>query len=100
MIILKILLTFLIMRGSWIAHLPLAAEADNYYQQHDGNAPWSTQIFKVALADGETEQLTHIGIWNSPGAWFDPAYALPVQPHVSLLTPTWAQLKTSFLKNR
>ena len=70
------------------------------YQQHDGNAPWSAQIFKVALADGETEQLTHIGIWNSPGAWFDPAYALPVQPHVSLLTMTWGQLKTSFLKNR
>ena len=51
------------------------------------------QIFKIALNGGQSEQLTHIGIWNSPVDWFDPAYALPVSPQPQLLTTIWGKLK-------
>ena len=63
------------------------------YMQHDGKAQWSWQIFRVALAGGQSEQLTHIGIWNSPADWFDPAYALPVSPQPQLLTTIWGEVK-------
>ncbi|MDE0690290.1 MAG: hypothetical protein OXI61_19180 [Candidatus Poribacteria bacterium] len=52
------------------------------------------QIFKIALNEGQSEQLTHIGFWNDPTDWFDPAYALPVSPQPSLLTTMWGKLKT------
>ena len=51
------------------------------------------QIFKIALNGGQSEQLTHIGTWNTPVDWFDPAYALPVSPQPQLLTTIWGELK-------
>ena len=51
------------------------------------------QIFKIALNGGQPEQLTHIGLWNTPADWFDPAYALPVSPQPQLLTTIWGKLK-------
>ena len=50
-------------------------------------------IFKIALNEGQSEQLTHIGFWNDPTDWFDPAYALPVSPQPQLLTTVWGRLK-------
>ena len=52
----------------------------------------SFHIFKVSLARGKIEQLTHIG-WNHLGDWFDPAYAFPVSPQPHLLTTIWAEVK-------
>ena len=52
-----------------------------------------TQVFKIALGGGPVKQLTHIGIWNIPNDWFDPAYALPVSPQPQLITTTWAEVK-------
>ena len=49
-------------------------------------------IFKIALNEGQLEQLTHIG-WNGPGDWFDPEFALPVSPQPQLLTTTWGDVK-------
>lgn len=51
------------------------------------------QIFKIALDGGQSEQLTHIGTWNTPVDWFDPAYALPISPQPWLLTTTWGDVK-------
>ena len=50
------------------------------------------QIFKLDVNSGIQTQLTHIG-WNSGGDWFDPAYALPVEPKPELLTTTWGEVK-------
>ena len=61
------------------------------YSQRVGN--WETHIFKIMLADGHWELLTDIGLWNSPGGWFDPVYALPVSPQPQLLTTTWGDVK-------
>lgn len=63
------------------------------YMQHDGKAEWSWQIFRTDLVGGQPEQLTHIGIWNSPRDWFDPEFALPVSPQPQLLTTTWGEMK-------
>ena len=52
-----------------------------------------THVFKIVLVGGTVEQLTHIGIWNAPDDWFDPAFALPVSPQPQLLTTQWGQLK-------
>ena len=60
------------------------------------------QIFKIALGSDVSEQLTDTFIpkvfgdffqANSPGDWFDPAFALPVAPKPNLLTTTWGQVK-------
>lgn len=60
------------------------------------------QIFKIALGSDVSEQLTDTFIpkvfgdffqANSPGDWFDPAFALPVAPQPNLLTTTWGQVK-------
>ena len=51
------------------------------------------QIFKLDLNSGIRTQLTHIVGWNTGGDWFDPAYALPVEPQPQLLTTTWAKVK-------
>ena len=61
------------------------------YSQRVGD--WETHVFKIMLADGHWELLTDIGLWNSPGDWFDPAYALPVSPQPQLLTITWGEVK-------
>ena len=51
------------------------------------------QIFKLDLNTGVRTQLTHIAGWNTGGDWFDPEYALPVEPQPHLLTTTWAKVK-------
>ena len=60
------------------------------------------QIFKIALGSDVSEQLTDTFIpqifgkffqANSPGDWFDPAFALPVAPKPHLLTTVWGQVK-------
>ena len=50
------------------------------------------QIFKVDVSSRVRTQLTHIS-WNSGGDWFDPEYALSVEPQPHLLTTTWAKVK-------
>ena len=61
------------------------------YSQRVGK--WETHVFKIMLADGLSEQLTDIGIWNDADDWFDPAYALPVSPQPHLLTTVWGKVK-------
>ena len=60
------------------------------------------QIFKITLGSDVSEQLTDTFIpkvfgdfvqANSPGDWFDPAFALPVAPKPNFLTTTWGQVK-------
>ena len=51
------------------------------------------QIFKLDVNVGIRTQLTHIGVRNLGGNWFDPAYALPVSPQPQLLTTTWGNVK-------
>ena len=51
------------------------------------------QIFKLDVNVGIRTQLTHIGVRNFGGDWFDPAYALPVSPQPHLLTTTWGDMK-------
>ena len=51
------------------------------------------QISKLDVNVGIRTQLTHIGVRNFGGAWFDPAYALPVSPQPQLLTTTWGNVK-------
>ena len=58
------------------------------YQRQIGK---DIQLFKVTLANGISEQLTHDGR-NTSADWFDPA-ALSVSPQPQLLTTMWSQLK-------
>ena len=51
------------------------------------------QIFKVDVNTGIRTQLTHIGVRNLGGDWFDPVYALPVSPQPQLLTTIWGKVK-------
>ena len=51
------------------------------------------QMFKVSLEDGIPVQLTPPGFWHYVGAWFDPAFALPVSPQPQLLTTMWSKVK-------
>ena len=56
------------------------------------------QVFKVNVNSHIVTQLTHIiGASllqaNAGGDWFDPAYALPVEPRPHQLTTTWAAVK-------
>ena len=60
------------------------------------------QIFKITLGSDVSEQLTDTFIpkvfgnffqANSPGDWFDPAFALPVVPQPRLATTMWGQIK-------
>lgn len=61
------------------------------------------QIFKITLGSDVSEQLTDTFIpkvfgdffqANSPGDWFDPAFALSVAPRPQLLTTQWGKIKT------
>ena len=61
------------------------------YSQEVGK--WEIHVFKIMLADGPSERLTDVGLWNNPGDWFDPAYALPVSPQLQLLPTVWGELK-------
>ena len=51
------------------------------------------QIFKLDVNSGVQTQLTHIGPRNLSDDWFDPAYALPVEPQPQLVTTTWGDVK-------
>ena len=76
-------------------------QAQEHYPHYE---PWRTgsgytqgtnggrQIFKLDVNSGIQTQLTHVG-WNSGGDWFDPVYALPVEPKPQLLTTTWGDIK-------
>ena len=57
-----------------------------------GNQLNQYQIFKIPVEGGRSEQLTDTGR-NSSADWFDPAFALSVQPQPQLLTTMWAKLK-------
>ena len=59
------------------------------YQKKTRNG---SQLFKVALAGGISEQLTDEG-GNYAADWFDPAFALPVSPQPVLLTTVWGRVK-------
>ena len=63
------------------------------YAQDTEKARRSLQIFKIVLGGGQPEQLTDIGIWNTPEDWFDPAFALSVSPQPQLLTTVWGEVK-------
>ncbi|MCY4566873.1 MAG: hypothetical protein OXD49_01070 [Candidatus Poribacteria bacterium] len=52
----------------------------------------ATHLFKIALVEGISEQLTHRGN-NFSADWFDPAFALPVSPQPQLLTTVWGKMK-------
>lgn len=71
------------------------------YDKADGDN--RLQVFKIALGSDVSEQLTDTFIpkvfgnffqANSPGDWFDPAYALSVSPQPHLLTTTWGEVKS------
>ena len=51
------------------------------------------QISKLDVNVGIQTQLTHIGVRNFGGDWFDPEYALSVSPQPYLLTTTWGKVK-------
>lgn len=59
-----------------------------YTQKIEG----SRQIFKLDISSGVRTQLTR-EFGNSGGDWFDPEYALSVEPQPHLLTTTWAKVK-------
>ena len=64
------------------------------YTQRVNDRP---QIFKVSVNTGIRMQLTDSEgmprLGNLGGDWFDPDYALPVEPQPQLLTTTWAKVK-------
>ena len=62
------------------------------YERYDLKSN-NRHIYTVDLNGGEPEKLTRKGI-NFFADWFDPAYALPVQPEPHLLTTVWGKLKT------
>ena len=60
---------------------------EQYRQQNNDR-----HIYITNVAKREPEKLTRKGI-NFFADWFDPAYALPVQPQPHLLTTTWGKIK-------
>ena len=70
-----------------------------YMMNPDGSEVLYTQgfgalyIFKVDVNTGIRTQLTHTAT-DFGADWFDPAFALPVEPQPALLTTTWGELKT------
>ena len=60
---------------------------EQYKQQNNDRHIYITNVDKR-----EPEKLTRKGI-NFFADWFDPAYALPVQPQPHLLTTTWGKIK-------
>ena len=61
---------------------------EQYKQQNNDR-----HIYITNVDTRESEKLTRKGI-NFFADWFDPAYALPVQPQPHLLTTTWGKIKT------
>ena len=77
--------------GSYALYPELSPNGEEvlYTQRINGDF----QIFKIDINNGVQTQLTHIASWNTGGDWFDPNYALPVEPHPKLLTTTWGEVK-------
>ena len=50
------------------------------------------QIVVIDVKTGRKKQLTRRGLNITP-AWFNPTFALPVEPQPHLLTTTWGQIK-------
>ena len=61
---------------------------EQYKQQNNDR-----HIYVMNLDRREPEKLTRKGI-NFFADWFDPAYALPIQPQPHLLTTTWGKIKS------
>lgn len=74
---------------AWFPELSPNGDTVLYTQEIKG----FMQIFNVDVNNGIRTQLTHIGVRNLGGDWFDPAYALPVSPQPQLLTTIWGKLK-------
>ena len=68
----------------------VAPQGDTLIYQRDTRN--GSQLFKVALAGGRSEQLTDRGT-NYDADWFDPGFALPVSPQPHLLTTVWGRVK-------
>ncbi|RKU20595.1 hypothetical protein C6500_08510 [Candidatus Poribacteria bacterium] len=79
-------------RGSSTAHPAWSPDGNELvyeqYVQKDNNR----HIYIMNLNRRESEKLTRKGI-NFFADWFDPAYALPVQPQPHLLTTAWGKIK-------
>lgn len=79
-------------RGSSTAHPAWSPDGNELvyeqYVQKDNNR----HIYIMNLARREPEKLTRKGI-NFFSDWFDPAFALPVQPQLNLLTTMWGKMK-------
>ncbi|MCG9131984.1 PD40 domain-containing protein [Candidatus Poribacteria bacterium] len=58
----------------------------------EGRAIRDIQLYKTDLNGGDPKQLTRHGTNKDPD-WFDPAFALSVQPQPYLLTTIWGKLK-------
>ena len=58
----------------------------------EGRNVSDTQLYKTDLNGGDPIQLTRHGT-NEDADWFDPAFALSVQPQPHLLTTLWGKLK-------
>ena len=58
----------------------------------EGRTVRDTQLYKTDRNGGDPIQLTRHGT-NKDADWFDPAFALPVQPQPQLLTTIWGKLK-------
>ena len=78
---------------AWSPVLSPNGEEVLYTQKTKGR----NQIFKVNVNSGIRTQLTDSKgrpkLGNSGGDWFDPEYALSVEPQPHLLTTTWAKVK-------
>ena len=61
------------------------------YERYDLKSN-NRHLYTVDLNGSEPERLTRKGI-NFFADWFDPAYALPIQPQPHLLTTVWGKIK-------
>ena len=76
--------------GSYAQYPAVSPNGDEVLYTKEINREF--QVFRVDVNTGVRIQLTHIGR-NAGGDWFDPAYALPVEPQPHLLTTTWGEVK-------
>ena len=65
---------------------------EHVINRFERNKEQKSQLFKIDIRGGEPIQLTHRGNNRDPD-WFDPVFALPVQPQPQLLTTTWGKIK-------
>ena len=76
-------------QAAWASALSPSGDEVIYTQEINNQR----QLFKIDVNTGVRTQLTHIGRRNFGGDWFDPDYALPVEPQPQLLTTTWGKMK-------